>query len=281
MVGCVPFVGAGVFAEGPLSVRSLTDALRCPTPIESDCLATVAEYRERFLGTRDRFLAELHKIVADQSRDVTLPPALDMLVGMERRPPLVVATTHDQLIEKALTARGRPFAVVTHVISAADVHYKGKILVVRGHAAPVFSDADKVELADHEFIIYRPLGSPLLHDALHDDLEIDTVVITETDHLTFLGRLENQQMQVPTCFSRSLQRRPLLFLGYGLDVWHYRLMMHVFQSVGGRGKETHAIAVRRPASEMESLTWRRLGADVVQLDSNEFARRVMAPAATM
>jgi hypothetical protein len=126
-------------------------------------------------------------------------------------------------------------------------------------------------------VIYRPLGSPLLHDSLDPGLEIDTVVITETDHLTFLGRLENQHMQVPTRFSRLLQRRPLLFLGYGLDVWHYRLVMHVFQAVGGRGQGTHALAVRQPASPMETLAWQRLGADIVQLDTNEFARRVMAP----
>jgi hypothetical protein len=128
-------------------------------------------------------------------------------------------------------------------------------------------------------VIYRPLGSPLVHDRLNPDDEIDTVVITETDHLTFLGRRENQHMQVPTAFSKPL-RRPLLFLGYGLDVWQYRLVMHVFQAIGGRSQSAHAMAVRRPSSPMEILSWQRLGADVVQLDSNEFARRVMASASS-
>jgi hypothetical protein len=279
---CVPFIGAGVFDDGPLGVRALAGALTGAREADGSCLATVAEYRERFLGSRDRFLNELHKIVAEQSRQARLPRALQMLVRMEHRPPLVVATTHDQLIEDALVAAGTPrFAVVTHVISSADGEHDGKILVMRHDAPPIFCHADKVDLDPDDFVIYRPLGSPLLHDRLNPALEIDTVVITETDHLTFLGRLENQHMQVPTRFSRSLQRRPLLFLGYGLDVWHYRLVMHVFQSVGGRGKGTHALAVRQPVSEMETVAWKRLGADVVQLDSNEFARRVMSPEAAV
>ncbi len=278
---CVPFVGAGVFEDGPLSVRALAGALAGGQEMDGSCLATVAEYRERFLGSRERFLNELHEVVATQSREARLPQTLEMIVRMERRPPLLVATTHDQLIEDALAAAARRFVVVTHVITSADAENDGRILVLRRDAPPVFCHADKVELDPDELIVYRPLGSPLLHDRIDPALEIDTVVITETDHLTFLGRLENQHMQVPTRFSRSLQRRPLLFLGYGLDVWHYRLVMHVFQSIGGRGKGTHAMAVRRPASDMETLTWQRLGADVVQLDVNEFARRVMSPAAAV
>lgn len=275
---CIPFVGSGVFGDGPLGVRALAAALGSTEDENGACLATVAEYRERFLGSRERFLNQLHKVMVAGSRDAELPVTLQLLLGLERRPPLVVATTHDQMIEASLAKVGtQRFAVVTHVISSAGGEHDGKILVLRRDGPPVLSPADKVEIDPEEFVIYRPLGSPLLHDRLDPALEIDTVVITETDHLTFLGRLENQHMQVPTRFCRLLQRRPLLFLGYGLDVWHYRLVMHVFQAIGGRGPGTHAMAVRRPASPMETVAWQRLGADVVSLDSNEFARRVIPP----
>jgi hypothetical protein len=276
---CLPFVGGGIFGDGPLSVPALARALAGGKEMDTTSLATVAEYRERFVASRDRFLNELHRIVEDQSRAAQPPPALEMLVGLEHRPPLVVATTHDQMLEDALSKAGRPFVVVTHVVRSLDGEHDGKILVMRRDAPPVFCHADGVDLDPADFVVYRPLGSPLLHDRLDPALEIDTVVITETDHLTFLGRLENQHMQVPTRFSRFLQRRPLLFLGYGLDVWHYRLVMHVFQSAGGRANGAHVMAIRQPASEMESLTWQRLGADVVQLEVNEFARRVVAPVA--
>jgi len=276
---CIPFVGPGVFDEGPLGIAALAGALDEKNTAQGVCLATVAEYFERLRGSRERFLSDLQKLVAKQSRESKFPPALEMLVAMPQRPPLVVATTHDQLMEDALAKAGTTrVATVTHVIRSAGGEHDGKILVFRRDAPPVFSPADRVELDNDEWVIYRPLGSPLLHAHLDPNLEIDTVVITEADHLTFLGRLENQHMQVPTRFSRPLQRLPLLFLGYGLDVWPYRLVMHVFESVGGRSKGAHALAVRQPASDMERLAWKRLGADVVELHSNEFARRVMAPA---
>ncbi len=281
--GCIPFVGAGVFGDGPLSARALAAMLAADLgSIDSDnagCLASVAEYRERLARSRDLFLNRLNKVITEQSKAAEVPAVLRLLLGLDRRPPLVVATTHDQMIEASLAQAGtQRFAVVTHVIRSADAKYDGQILVLRPEGPPAFSLADKVEIKPDELAIYRPLGSPLLHARLDPALEIDTVVITETDHLTFLGRLENQHMQVPTCFTKHLKRKPLLFLGYGLDVWQYRLVLHVFQSMGGRSPGANAIAVRQPASDLEALAWQRLGTDIVPLDANEFARRAIAPA---
>jgi SIR2-like domain len=278
---CIPIVGLGVFGDGPLGIHFLTNALAEKGTEHDACLATVAEYRERLFGARARFLARFRKIVEEQTRQAAFPPALQILLTSDPRPELIVATAHDQMIEDALAAAGRRFVVVTHVLRSADGKHDGKVLVLRRDAAPEFPAADKVETRADELVIYRPLGSPLLHDRLDPAWEIDTVVITEADHLSFLSRLENPQTGVPARFSRLLQRRPLLFLGYGLDVWHYRLIMHVFQSAGGRAAAAHALAVRQPASPMETLAWQRLGADLVPLDPNAFARRVMAPAAAV
>jgi len=186
---CVPFVGPGVFADGPLGVKALAEALTGQHEVDGASLATVAEYRERFLGSRERFLHELLRVVTEQSRQAVMPPVFEMLAAMECRPPLVVATTHDQMLETLLEKAGRSFVVVTHVISSAEGEQDGKILVLRRGTPPTFCPADKVELDPDELVIYRPLGSPMLHEQVNGSLEIDTVVITETDHLTFLGRL--------------------------------------------------------------------------------------------
>lgn len=102
------------------------------------------------------------------------------------------------------------------------------------------------------------------------------MVITETDHSTFLGRLENEFMTVPTRFNSWLRRRPLMFLGYGLDLWNYRLFMHVFRVVGERKVDAPLLAIRNPKSEMEAASWERLGAKLVRQDTNEFAEQVMS-----
>ena len=272
----VPFIGAGVYGDGPLGGPELIKALlKGEEPEPKSSLAEAAEYRERFLGERPDFLAELHDIVVTHSAQATLPEALEMLVQLKSTT-LVVAATYDQLLEQRLREAGRKFAVVAHILRSAKREKMGEadgsIVVFRDGAEPKICLADKVDLAPDELVVYRPLGSPLLHDLLDPLLGIDTVVITETDHATFLGMLENQKTGIPTSLSRPMQIKRLLFLGYSLDAWHYRLVMRLIQMVGATRR---LIAVRTPSCRMEELAWARLQTDVVSMDPNAFARRVM------
>jgi len=276
----IPVIGHGVYAEGPLSSNALAKALGEHGDDPSISLATVAQYREHQKLTRPSFLNEFNRIVLQQSREAKLPLAFRMLLGMPRLPPLVVVTTYDQLFEDALVSQGsRRHVVVTHIVRSASGEHDGKILVLRPGQEPIITLADKVDVDAKEYIVYRPLGSPLLHAQLNPSWEIDTVVITETDHLTFLGRLENEHMTVPTRFNNWLRRKPLLFLGYGLDLWNYRLFMHVFRVIDRGAGAAPILAVRNPTSDKEVAFWEALGAKLVLLDTNEFARQAMSASA--
>jgi hypothetical protein len=270
----IPFLGPGVYGTGPLSSDALVRALS-GTDISTDCLATAAEYRERFLRSREQFLQQFRRVLEDQEAQ-GLPTAAHNLVAAATKPSLIVDATFDRLLVNTLAARGEKFAIVSHIVRSAGGEHDGKILVLRPDAAPEICLADKVDLGEQERVIYKPLGSPFLHDRLDPELEIDTVVATETDHITFLGRLENQHTQIPARVQRLLKRRALLFLGYGLDVWQHRLVMQVFQSIGRRGPDSATLAVRVAGSPIEEVSWKRLvGADVIAMDVNEFARRVL------
>jgi len=271
----IPFLGHGVYGTGPLSSDALARALVGGGYNPGDlCLATAAEYRERILKSRDQFLQQLYRVLETQEAQV-MPTAAHHLIAAASGPSLIVDATFDRILVNGLRAQGQPFAIVSHIVRSAGGEHNGKIVVLRPGAAPEICLADKVSLADNERIIYKPLGSPFLHDYLDPDLEIDTVVATETDHITFLGRLENQHTQIPARVQRLLKRRALLFLGYGLDVWQYRLVMQVFQSIGRRGPDSATLAVRVAGSPIEEVTWKRLGADVIAMEPNEFARRVL------
>ena len=164
--------------------------------------------------------------------------------------------------------------LVCHVVRSRNKEQDGKILVFRGQK-PEFCVADKIETKGYDYVIYKPLGSPLLHGLVDPDLEIDTVVMTETDHLILLGRLEHELTQIPTAFSRLLQRRSLLFAGYSLDVWQYRLVMQVFELLRAQGGRPTSMAVREPTTTMEELAWTRLGTDLIRRRPDEFANRVL------
>ena len=50
--------------------------------------------------------------------------------------------------------------------------------------------------------------------------------------------------------------------------------MQVFQAVGDSGRRSPTLAIREPASLMEELAWQRLGVDLIQMQPNDFARRI-------
>ncbi|GKS63817.1 hypothetical protein YTPLAS72_11210 [Nitrospira sp.] len=276
----IPIIGQGTYANGPLSPQVLAKALGEQSVDPGVSLATVAEFRESLRLSRPGFINDFCKIVSQQSKEAKLPLAFRMLLDMPALPPMAVVTTYDQLFEDALAERGRQYVVVTHIMHSLDAKDDGKILVLRKGQEPIITSADKVDVGEHEgqreFIVYRPLGSPLLHAQIDPSLEIDTVVVTETDLLTFLGRLENEHTTVPTRFNNWLRRKPLLFLGYGLDLWNYRLFLRVFRIIGERKADAPVLAVRTPTSDKEVAFWKALRAELVLLDANEFARQTIS-----
>lgn len=180
-----------------------------------------------------------------------------------------MSATCDLVLEDRLRKEGKAPLIISHILHSHDGEHDGKILLIRPDQSREIWMANEVDLGDAERIIYKPLGSPLL------DPRLDTFVVTETDHVTFLGRLENQATKVPNALIHRLKHQTLLFLGYPLDVWHYRLVIQVFQMLGIPDSKSSILSVRMPASEMEKLAWRRLGAELIQMDPNEFATRVL------
>lgn len=274
----VPFLGSGVFGTGPLSAFALCEGLARQSglpPTERYPLATTAEHLERVFDDREALLEMFEQVIYEQTAESDGPRFCHELV-LQMRAPLVVSTTYDHVLERRLVEVGRPYTLVTHVLEAANPHHAGRVLVLDVEPAAVrvqIVDADQwmPEEADR-WTIYKLLGSPALNRLVAEHAPglgfIDTTVVTETDHLKFLGRLNHQATRIPAAFSRRLMRAALLFLGYTLDVWHYRLVCNVF----GRQRKS-PIAVRVPTSPVEDLCWKRLNADQVLADPEEFARR--------
>jgi hypothetical protein len=268
----VPFLGAGVYGAGPLSPAAIAKEL-APDDESADSLATAAEYQWRYLGDRGEFLAELREVLTRQAGLVSRLPVHDMLLQLPR-PPFLVSTTSDLVFETLLEQEGRDHAVVTHVLRSDDGEHRGKIAVFRG-GSPELQPADQLTFGEDEIVVYKPMGSPFLNDRLAEGDALDTVVVTESDHAAFLRLLANEKTGIPLRFARHFTGAPLLFVGYALDVWQYRLMMQVFQHSGRFAGRRTTLAVRDPGSSIEKLAWTRLGADLIPMEPNLFAERVM------
>jgi hypothetical protein len=275
----IPFLGLGVYGSGSLSPFKLSQALTENTGLKAEeqyALATAAEYLEHLYGNREHFLLQFRDILEEQSDQCGRMAIHDLILDME--PPwLVVSATYDRILESRLEDEGRPYVLVAHILRSSNDENTGKILVVRPGEPPSANIclADQVQLEKEDCIIYKVLGAPFLHDFadfIEPGLDLDTVVVTETDHITFMSRLENQYTQVPTAFSLPLRRRSLLFLGYTLDVWHYRLVGRVFGKSGFVKSANRPYAVRQPTSPMEELFWSRLDPIIIPVDSEAFAQ---------
>jgi len=116
--GTIPFLGTGLYADGLLSdsalIRALngdSDSIRGSNSQEAKdrvCLATVAEYWERYLKERQRFLAKLRTAIQMQTDQLpALPPFYQLLLKI-KPPALIVSATCDLVLERALESQGNP-----------------------------------------------------------------------------------------------------------------------------------------------------------------------------
>lgn len=272
----IPLLGPGVFGDGPLSTAALINGLTggYDDATSDRCLATVAEYQE-LLGTRDDFLMKFREIITEQTSQ-TSSAAAHRLVANFDKVPVIVSASWDRILEQTFDSLGIEYLVISHVLRSSDVASPGKVLVERSRGEVSLHVPSELDLRGAERVIYKPMGSPIALPGGDPELELDTVVATEVDHFELFRFLQSQQTGVPTAVIRRLQRWPLVYLGYALDVWQYRLVTQVLKSVGPKQSKAAALAVRGPRTPLEDLSWAQLGARVIAMDPNQFASRLMA-----
>jgi hypothetical protein len=284
----VPVLGDAIYGDGPLSsygiATALARAVGKAVGTRAEGIATVAESRLVTVDNdRGFFLRELHEILEEQTKRCR-PTAAHELV-LDLKPPwTVVSATHDDVLEQRLRRHGRAFVTVSHILrthDSASGEDAGKLLVTRSETHPlvrksaskaceVIQPQDLIVDDEHEgllsddCIVYKLLGSPFLHSlAQVKGRKLDTVVVTETDHIEFLTQLRKGGF--PGLFISRFGRDRMLFLEYSLDIWHYRLIGHIFQKVSPKDQQNAPVllrkspfVVRTPSSPLEESFWRRI-----------------------
>lgn len=297
----IPVLGSGIYEDGPLSCGALAEALLNSgssrldrPPKDRVSLATAAEYRERVDVMREQFLESFRKILVQQTKDAPMPGVIELLAQLDK-PRLIVSMTYDYVLEEQLEKSGRKYAVVSHIRESSepadgmggvdddgaqrDAPVPGKIVVQRPGKRAQFCRADLLRFDTDEYIVYKPLGSPFLNHALEAELGIDTVVVTETDHAGLLQRLESPETGVPSAVKARFNRQALLFLGYAMDIWHFRLAALLFRAAARDTSRTPTLAVRVPGDSIEEVAWNRINAQLIRMDPAQFARSASAAAA--
>jgi hypothetical protein len=98
----------------------------------------------------------------------------------------------------------------------------------------------------------------------------DTFVITEEDYVSFLGRMG----LIPADLGNLMQSRTLLFLGYSLHDWNFRVLLDRLS--GKRPRVIRSYAIAYGIDTTENRLWDKRNVAVYNADLNEFVPRLDA-----
>jgi hypothetical protein len=271
----VPVLGVG-------EVTALAEQLALAFEFEGDGPLDLARMCQRIATLRgagplyDR-LHDLFETAVEPNATQRFFAAVTPLLRERGAPHLLIVTTHyDLSLERAFEEAGEEVDVVSYV--AAGEH-RGKFW----HRPPG-EQPRPIELpneyATELSLERRPILLKLRGAVdLLPEREWESFVITEDDHIDYLGR-RDLAAAVPVSIVAKLRRSHFLFLGYDLVDWNLRLILG--RIWGTRPLPYGSWAVQPRPTALERAFWRQREVDVVDLEPEAFVelleRRLLAAA---
>lgn len=205
---CTPFLGAGVAWPHLPTGKELATTLakkfdyplNDPTnlPRVTQYIATVYDPPFAKTEVRDYFVERLEQF-RDSFRQ-SFPDNYRILANLDL--PIYITTNYDDFMSRALASAGRP----------------PQVEVCRWNSALY------EELGDYSTT--PPAGQPLvfhLHGELSDE---SSLLVTEDDYIDFtVSAGQKEPLIIPHWIRRALARTTLLFVGYSLEDWNFRVLM--------------------------------------------------------
>jgi hypothetical protein len=191
----------------------------------------------------------------------TVPAGLRKLGG-SRRPPLVVTTNYDDLMEVAYTAAGEEYDLLVY---AAEGPHEGRFCyrTPEGRLEPVADPRTNVDLdPDRRPVVLKVHGFVDRSNFGEDD----SYVITEDHYIEYLARMDLDNL-IPVKVLERLRNCHFLFMGYSLADWNLRAILYKLWSDRRRDRDWWAIQLN--PSDLERRSWRRRSVEIfdIRLDA--------------
>jgi DNA-binding SARP family transcriptional activator len=259
----VPVLGAGGAAE-------LAEKLAKAFELDADGVVDLARVSQRVATLRgsgplyDR-LHDLFEAAVEPESIHRFLARLPPLLRATGAPHLLIVTTHyDLALERAFAEAGEEVDVVSYVASGP---HRGKFWHRPPGSPPCPIDLPNeyaTELSlERRTIILKLRGAV----DLLPEREWESFVITEDDHIEYLGRGE-LATAVPVSIAATLRRSHFLFLGYDLVDWNLRLILG--RIWGARPLAYSSWAVQPKPNALERAFWRQREVDVLDLEPAGF-----------
>jgi SIR2-like domain len=189
----------------------------------------------------------------------SVPAGLRRL-GPGRRPPLVVTTNYDDLMEAAYSSAGEEFDLLVY---AAEGPNEGHFCqrAPDGGLEPVLDPRTNVELDPDQRPILLKVHGFVDRGNLGADND-DSYVITEDHYIEYLARMDLDNL-IPVKVLERLRNCHFLFMGYSLADWNLRALLYRVWADRRRDRDWWAIQVN--PSDLERRSWRRRGVDIFDI----------------
>jgi len=223
-------------------------------------LATVAQWIAVMRGGSMPLYDELHGVF---DKDFPITPLHQFLAEVPAlvrarggKPPLLVTTNYDDLIERALDERGEPYDLVVYM---AEREYHGNFFHQQpGGALSLIAEPKDYVAAnpDERAVVLKLHGFVNRHDA-----GLDSYVITEDHYIEYLSRADLDDL-LPKLVAGRLRNSHLLFLGYSLKDWNLRAILYQLKQQATRSEW---FAVRKDFDLAEEKTWEHQGVTMLAM----------------
>ena len=221
----------------------------------------------RLLFDADYPVNSLHASLASwpaMLRDKGYPRTTDPF----RRRLLAVTTNYDDLLDRAFLAAGEPCHLVWYM---ADGEHRGRFFHRSPdgevHAVEQPNSYQRLQGDTHPVVLK-------IHGGLdRRDASRDSFVITEDHYIDYLSRTDVEDL-IPVPLPAMLRNSHLLFLGYGLQDWNLRVILH--RIWGDRKLSWKSWAIQRTPDMLEKEFWRQRGVDILAVPLRQYVASLAA-----
>ncbi len=273
---CVPFLGAAANIKHdasdkceaydglPLGIdvsRALALEMQDPGIRDDTNLPKVSLVYEQTLQ-RSGLIERLKALLPDDDR---MPSRL--LMTLARLPlELYITTNYDRLLERALAMHGRkPLVVVQTAESLEGASNLTQWLAADPRPPLVYK-------IHGTFRDPEPAADPAAFP-----IDTSPVIITEDDYIDFLTLLGSPKKGFPKVISSRVQSSTVLFLGYSLEDWDFRViykaMMRTFEN---KRFLKPRYSIQKSAPDYWVGFWRDQKVTILEADIYEFADALAA-----
>jgi hypothetical protein len=204
---CTPFIGPevckGLYPTKPVRAQIWADDEDYPLEDRSE-LARVAQ----FLAVRDKEYTPIERLI-DEFEGVNPPDFTNAnephRVLADLPLPVYITTNYDDFMAQALTKRMMPRNPQREYCRWRK----------RMHDTETVLGCTKPTVANP--VVFHLYG--------HTEVAA-SLVLTENDYLKFLVNISREQKRIPPLIQGAITGGSLLFLGYRLDEWDFRILFH-------------------------------------------------------